>query len=348
MALEGYRGSPPTGPMTVSEGLASRAGARSRSASRSATASGVYDGHDHRLTALWMLGERAAVDVELDVLAALADELRQPAQRWHIGTVRTMFALMEGRFEEAERRSRTPRPSASVSRRAGTRRSPSASRCSSCAVSRAGWPSSPTSSRRSVARVPGALRFRARWPRGGELGQRARGARRAQRVLRSILRRVPRRRVDVLLASARGCVALRRASAARRGSMACCCRSRTLYTVAPVEGAFGAVACALGGLARALGRDDDAVRHLEAAIALERRMGARPGWPTPSSSSRRRSSGAAGRWTDPDPTRRSRGVRRRPKGLADRLLSRTPSLSARTTNRVRWRRRTPTRPLWHE
>ena len=67
------------------------------------------------------------------------------------------------------------------------------------------------------------------------------------------------------------------------------------------------------------------------------------GWPAPSSS-RRRSSGAARRWIDPD--RRVGAVRRHPRGLADRVLSRTPSLSARTTHHVRWRPRTPARPLW--
>src|SRR5205085_9560378 len=46
--------------------------------------------------------DRAGVDVEIEVLRKLADELRQPAQRWHVGTGRTMLALMEGRFEEAE------------------------------------------------------------------------------------------------------------------------------------------------------------------------------------------------------------------------------------------------------
>jgi len=49
-----------------------------------------------------------------------------------------------------------------------------------------------------------------------------------------------------------------------------------VYTVAPIEATFGSVACALGGLARAVGRDDGAVSHLEAAVDLERRMRAGP------------------------------------------------------------------------
>ena len=43
-----------------------------------------------------MLGDRAGVEVELDALSTLAEELRQPAQRWHLGAVRTTLALMEG------------------------------------------------------------------------------------------------------------------------------------------------------------------------------------------------------------------------------------------------------------
>ena len=49
-----------------------------------------------------------------------------------------------------------------------------------------------------------------------------------------------------------------------------------LYAEAPIEGVFGAVDRGLGVLATALGRYDDAERHLEAAIETERRMGARP------------------------------------------------------------------------
>ena len=62
----------------------------------------MFAAHDHRLHFFWMLGDRSGVDVELDTLDALADELRQPAQRWHVGTGRTMLALMEGRFDDAE------------------------------------------------------------------------------------------------------------------------------------------------------------------------------------------------------------------------------------------------------
>ena len=63
----------------------------------------VFAGHDYRLHCFWMLGDRAGVEVELEALGMLADELRQPAQRWHLGAARTELALMEGQFERAER-----------------------------------------------------------------------------------------------------------------------------------------------------------------------------------------------------------------------------------------------------
>ncbi len=45
----------------------------------------------------WTLADRVVVDVEIGALGRLADELRQPAQRWHVCTQQTMLALMEGR-----------------------------------------------------------------------------------------------------------------------------------------------------------------------------------------------------------------------------------------------------------
>jgi SAM-dependent methyltransferase len=48
------------------------------------------------------------------------------------------------------------------------------------------------------------------------------------------------------------------------------------YAQAPVEASFGCVARGLGVLASVLGRHDEAVAHLEAAIEIERRMRARP------------------------------------------------------------------------
>jgi tetratricopeptide (TPR) repeat protein len=49
-----------------------------------------------------------------------------------------------------------------------------------------------------------------------------------------------------------------------------------VYAQAPVEAVFGSLARGLGVLATTLGRFDDAERHFDAALEIERRMGARP------------------------------------------------------------------------
>src|SRR5688500_313400 len=63
----------------------------------------VFAGHDHRVYTFWQLGDRSGLQAELATLDRLAGELRQPAQRWDTGTGQTMLALMEGRFDDAER-----------------------------------------------------------------------------------------------------------------------------------------------------------------------------------------------------------------------------------------------------
>ena len=62
----------------------------------------VYAGHQHRLTTLMVLGDRAAADAEATVVTRFVTELRQPAQLWEQATFATALALLEGRFAEAE------------------------------------------------------------------------------------------------------------------------------------------------------------------------------------------------------------------------------------------------------
>ena len=49
------------------------------------------------------LGDIAAVEDELETIQAMADELRQPAQRWLVTVTRATLAVFQGRFVEAER-----------------------------------------------------------------------------------------------------------------------------------------------------------------------------------------------------------------------------------------------------
>jgi tetratricopeptide (TPR) repeat protein len=59
-------------------------------------------GRFYRAFALLELGDTQAVCEELRAMERLADELRQPAQRWYVAVLRTILALFEGRFEEAK------------------------------------------------------------------------------------------------------------------------------------------------------------------------------------------------------------------------------------------------------
>jgi DNA-binding winged helix-turn-helix (wHTH) protein len=63
----------------------------------------AFMAHNHEYDALLELGEIAAADRELDALAALAEELRQPIERWFVAWFRAGRALADGRFDEAER-----------------------------------------------------------------------------------------------------------------------------------------------------------------------------------------------------------------------------------------------------
>jgi len=48
------------------------------------------------------LGDLAAAHADLEAMTILADQLRQPAQRWLVAVHRPVLALLEGRFDEAE------------------------------------------------------------------------------------------------------------------------------------------------------------------------------------------------------------------------------------------------------
>lgn len=62
----------------------------------------VLEAHEHRHERFFELGEIDRAIAELEAMARLADELRQPAQRWLVVVCRARFALHEGRFEAAE------------------------------------------------------------------------------------------------------------------------------------------------------------------------------------------------------------------------------------------------------
>ncbi|MDP2674150.1 MAG: protein kinase [Dehalococcoidia bacterium] len=64
---------------------------------------GAFWGHHFRLIPLLMLGDVQAVDEEIEANVRLAQEMRQPAWLWQAAVYPAMRALLEGRFQEAQR-----------------------------------------------------------------------------------------------------------------------------------------------------------------------------------------------------------------------------------------------------
>jgi tetratricopeptide (TPR) repeat protein len=229
------------------------------------------------LHALWVLADRAGVDVELEVLAALADELRQPAQHWAVGTGQTMLALMEGRFEEAEQLISN---TLAVGERAESWNAVVSQRLALFVLRRAQGRLAELEDaiRRSIHEYPSLLRFRcalahlyAELDRDGD----------ARATFDALLSRdLAREHVDAewlftvcLLADP--CARLGDHEAAGK-LYSMLLPYEPLYAMAPVEAGFGSAARALGVLATILRRFDDAERHFDVAIETERRMRARP------------------------------------------------------------------------
>jgi DNA-binding SARP family transcriptional activator len=62
----------------------------------------AVEGYEDALEAAIELGDSSAAHTYLEEMRALAEELRQPAQRWVVAVYQSFLALLEGRFDEAE------------------------------------------------------------------------------------------------------------------------------------------------------------------------------------------------------------------------------------------------------
>ncbi len=62
----------------------------------------LFDGYEHRLWAVWELGDPQRRRADLAAMTAVAEELRQPAQLWSATAAQTVLALSEGRWQDAE------------------------------------------------------------------------------------------------------------------------------------------------------------------------------------------------------------------------------------------------------
>jgi DNA-binding SARP family transcriptional activator len=237
----------------------------------------VFAARDHRLHCLWAVCDRPAVEVELETLAELGDELRQPAQQWHVGTGRTMLALMEGRFEQAEQ---LISETLALGERSESWNAVVSERLALFVLRRAQGRLAALEDTigRSVHEYPSLLRFRcALCHLYGELGR----ERDARAALKSLLARdLAHEHLDAEWLFA---MSLLPDPCARFGGdgevtklYSLLLPYERLYVQAPVESVFGSVARGLGVLAAALGRFDDAERHFDVAIETERAMKALP------------------------------------------------------------------------
>ena len=62
----------------------------------------MFEAHEHRVGRLLEFGDVQAARADLAAMDRLADELRQPAQRWLVTVIHAREALLEGRLDEAE------------------------------------------------------------------------------------------------------------------------------------------------------------------------------------------------------------------------------------------------------
>ena len=60
-----------------------------------------FAGHQHAMGALFIRGDVRDADAELQAMARLSEEIRQPAQRWALLITQAMRAIFDGRFEKA-------------------------------------------------------------------------------------------------------------------------------------------------------------------------------------------------------------------------------------------------------
>ena len=72
-------------------------------ASDSGNSEGSFFGHLNVFGVFMVRGDIDAAQTELEVMARLADDLRQPAQQWAVSAIQGMLALFSGRLQDAER-----------------------------------------------------------------------------------------------------------------------------------------------------------------------------------------------------------------------------------------------------
>jgi tetratricopeptide (TPR) repeat protein len=237
----------------------------------------VFVGHDYRLNTFMTLADRPGIDVALAAMAELAQSLRQPAQLWSVSTSKTMIALIEGRFDDAELLIAECR---SLGDEAYRFNADVSSRVQLFLLRRAQGRLGEVEDviAQAVHQYPALHRFSCMLAHvHTELGH-ERGAREA--LSSAMAHDLSSEYVDEEWLFAMNtlpdvCAHLGEDDAARTLYDLLLPYER-LYAEAPVEGAFGAIARGLGVLATQLRQFDTAVHYFEDAIEIERGMRA---WP---------------------------------------------------------------------
>ena len=237
----------------------------------------VFAGYDHRLHCIWALADRSGVDASLETMETLVGDMRQRPQRWAVGTSHTMLALMEGRFEDAER---LISETLALGRPAESWNALVSHRMALFVLRRAQGRLAEIEEvmRRSVREFPSLPRFPAALAHIYFELDREPEARAALETMLSRDLEHEYRDAEWLFT-----ISMLAAPCARLGDHAASERLYSmllpyeqLYAQAPVESVFGAVARGLGVLATALESFDDAERHFDTAIETERAMRAAP------------------------------------------------------------------------
>src|SRR4051794_5930799 len=237
----------------------------------------VFTGRSFQINAYWKLGDRAAIEIQIDALAALADELHQPAQHWSVATERVLLALTDGRFTEAEQMIARARATGDRVERWNARVS---ERLQLFVLRRAQGRLAELEDvlRRSVNEYPTLLRFRCAL---AHLYAELDNAPAARAVLAEVSAHDfgPEYLDAEWLFTASLLPVVYRSPgdpATAPTPYTLLLPQERLYAQAPSETTFGSVARGLGVLATTLGRYDDAERHFGVAIEAERSLGARP------------------------------------------------------------------------
>ena len=236
----------------------------------------AYLAHAYRLHTLWALTDRAGVDVALDAQGQIADALGQPAQRWDDAAMRTALALMEGRFDDAERLMSEALEHGRLAQSWNARLTHLLASFVLCRA-QGRLADMEGALERAVHEYPTLLRVRSALAHlHAELGR----ERETRHALDELLGRDLTEPFDEEWLVGIGllvdpCAYLRDEAAAATlyDLLAPYC---DFYAVAPSEVTFGTVARGLGVLATTMRRFDDAEAHFERALEIEQRLHAPP------------------------------------------------------------------------